>query len=261
MGKKKKRSTEAELGESMQVTESQPNDDESLIDFLIENDQSDNQIDLNQLDLSEERNNSNRSENDDNPDDTDEEDEENRYNGRVLNRKEHFELIYLKYAKDLYSENSQKIAKSLRKKIKVVLGEGANKRLVFVNDEPVEIEQRVQLDHKETIALQLTKTRLGFSYFCSYHDSRFNRICFQPFKDKKEVVDHYYSLHLSKLKNYYCNDENCRKSYVFHKQMKGHLIRRHGIYSDFEKHFTPISYYFESRCQVKTIKENEYVSI
>lgn len=233
---------------------SQPNDDESLIDFLIENDRSEDQIDLN-----EERNNLNSPDADGNPSDSEEEDEENRYNGRVLNRKEHFEMLYLKYAKDLYSKKNEKIAKSLRKKIKVVLGEGQNKRLVFVNDEPVEIDQRVQLNHKETIALQLTKTRLGFSYFCSFHDSRFNRICFQPFKDKKEVIDHYFSLHLNKLKNYYCNDVNCRKSYVFHKQMKGHLIRRHGIYAEFEQHFTPISYYFESRCQVKQIKENEYV--
>lgn len=257
MGKKRKQSTkedEPNGDESMQT--SQLNDDESLIDFLIDNDRSDGQIDLNEV-----RSNSvlSSAESEAGEEDSDEEDAENRYDGRVLNRKEQFEQIYLKYAKDLYSEKSQKIAKSLRKKIKVVLGEGQNKRLVFVDDEPYEIEQRVQLDHKEIIALQLTKTRVGFSYFCAYHDSRFNRICFQPFKDKKEVVDHYYSLHLNKLKNYYCNDENCRKSFVFHKQMKGHLIRRHGIYSDFEKHLTAISYYFESRCQVKSIKGSEYV--
>lgn len=98
---------------------------------------------------------------------------------------------------------------------------------------------------------------LGFSYFCAFYDDRFNRICFQPFKDKKEVVDHYYSLHLNKVKNYFCNDENCRKSYVFHKQMKGHLIKSHGICSNFNQHFTPISYYFESRCQVKHIEDKE----
>lgn len=242
----------AEHATTEPTTRDQSNDDESLIDFLIENDRDD------QIDLNEELNNLN-SPDAGNPSDSEDEDAENRYNGRVLNRKEHLEMLYLRYAKDLYSKNSEKIAKSLRKKIKVVLGEGQNKRLVFVNDEPVEIDQRVQLNHKETIALQLTKTRLGFSYFCAFHDSRFNRICFQPFKDKKEVIDHYFSLHLNKLKNYYCNDENCRKSYVFHKQMKGHLIRRHGIYSEFEQHFTPISYYFESRCQVKQIKENEYV--
>lgn len=242
MGKTKE-TNQIELMETDQIDK-----DESLIDFLTQTDD-ENQIDLNDRDGLNEKLN-------DNSKDDSEDDEENRYNGRVLNRKEYFEQIYLKYAKDLYSEQNR-TAKSLMKKIKVVLGEGKDKNLVFVNDEPVEIDQRVQLNHKDTIALQLTKTRLGFSYFCSFYDKRFNRICFQPFKDKKEVVDHYYSLHLNKLKNYYCNDEDCRMSYVFHKQMKGHLIARHGITSNFEKHFTAISYYFESRCQVKHIKDNE----
>lgn len=39
--------------------------------------------------------------------------------------------------------------------------------------------------------------------------------------------------------------------------MKGHLIRSHGIYSNFDQHLEPISYYFESRCQVVTIKDKE----
>lgn len=132
--------------------------DERFIDFLIENDDLLNsqiesnakQNDANETDLNETDSSS-----------SDLEDEENRYNGRVLNRKEYFETIYLKYAKDLYSSDKDKTAKSLRKKMKVVLGEDNDKRFVFVNDERIEIEQRVQLNHNKTIALQLTKTRLG----------------------------------------------------------------------------------------------------
>lgn len=156
MGKSKKKRPSTELTET--TIDNEQENDESLIDFLIENDdQLNGQIDVAKEQLEAALN----STNDISGDSEEEEDAENCYNGRVLNRKEYFEQIYLKYAKELYSSDKEKVAKSLRKKIKVVLGEGKDKHLVFVNDEPIEIEQKVQLNHKDTIALQLTKTRLG----------------------------------------------------------------------------------------------------
>lgn len=165
-GKSKKRKSMDSKTDQIQVDQNlmevdqnsinEADDDQSLIDYLLQNEQND-QINLNdsfEQDNVEETNHTN----DENESDGD---EENQYNGRVLNRKEYCEKIYLKYAKDLYAVDRERVAKSLRKKIKVTLGEGKDKNFVFVNDEPIKIEEKVQLDHKETIALQLTQTRLG----------------------------------------------------------------------------------------------------
>lgn len=98
-------------------------------------------------------------------------------------------------------------------------------------------------------------------YFCNYFDERFDRLCFQDFTNKEDVIDHYFSLHLGVKHNYVCLVNGCRYLCAFYNSVARHLFEDHNIAHQRREHLQPLTYTFTKKLRIKRVDFDWFVFI